>query len=188
MTRSIPCIDNENGSLMVIALLIMVTLAIAGLMGTKDAVMEGRVGRNYAIHKQCENAADAAGKEFIQAIDSIFVNAFSSMDAVGDLDNEAWTPYDDYNTTFDFDAAHLRDGTYAQIKPSNLEGNIPYLTSANAIAVLVDQTTSAMTPGLGGTKLPEYYTYVIYSRAEHAGAGSSEAILMFGYRQEYTPL
>ena len=186
MMRNISYIDNENGSLMVIALLIMVTLAIAGLMVTKDAVMEGHVGRNYAIHKQCESSAEAAGKEMIQAIESIFIDPanVTAADAIADLAVEGWRPYDDYNTTFDFVADSLRDGTYVRILTSDLQGDPAYLTTVNAIAVLVDQTTSAMSPGLGGVKVPEYYTYTVYCRAVHAGAGDSESILMIGYRQE----
>ena len=187
MTRQInQIIDNRNGSIMVMALLIMVSLAIAGLMITDDAVRESRVGRNYAIYKQSVSAAEAAGKEVIQAIDSIFADptVLNGPQAIGILNNVAWQPYDDYNSTFDFDDDLMRDGTYAQIKTSNLEGTIDYLTSANAIAVLVHQTTSVLQVGLGGTKVAEYYTYVIFCRAVHAGAGNSEALLMIGYRQE----
>ena len=179
-------IDNQDGSLMIVALLIMTSLAIAGLMITDDAVRESRVGRNYAIYKQSINAAEAAGKEVIQAIDSIFSDpaVIHGPQAIAILNAEAWQPYDDYNSTFDFDDVSMRDGTYTQIKTSNLEGAIGYLTSNEAIAVLVHQTTSSMTVGLGGTKVPEYYTYVIYCRSVHAGAGNSEAMLMIGYRQE----
>jgi len=186
MTRTFPkFINNQDGSLMVIALLIMVTLALAGLLVTNDAVMEGRVGRNYAIHKQTVSAAEAAGKEFIQAIDTVFENALTAPAAVGVLNGKAWKPEDDYNTTFDFDAESMRDGTYMQIKTSDLEiNNIGYLTSVEAIAVLVDQSSATLNPGLGGTPVPEYYSYVIYCRAVHAGAENSEAILMLGYRQE----
>jgi len=90
-------IDNQNGSIMVIALLIMATLAIAGLMATEDAVIESRVGRNYAIYKQTTSAAESAGKEFIQAIDSIFTDpaVISGSQAVGLLNGETWQPYDD---------------------------------------------------------------------------------------------
>ncbi|MDA3895189.1 MAG: hypothetical protein PF482_03455 [Desulfobacteraceae bacterium] len=175
-------INNQDGSLMVIALLIMVTLALAGLLVTNDAVMESRVGRNYAIYKQTVSAAEAVGKEFIQAIDTIFENALTAPAAVGVLNGKTWQPEDDYNTTFDFDDADW--GTY-NLKTSDLEANnIGYLTSVEAIAVLVDQSSSALTPGLGGTPVPEYYSYIIYCRAVHAGAGNSETILMIGYRQE----
>jgi hypothetical protein len=171
---------------MVIALLIMVTLAIAGLLVTNDAVMEGRVGRNYAIYKQTVSATEAAGKELIQAIDIVFENAATAAEAVGNLDLENWTPYDDYNTTFDFDETEW-EGQYTtdnRIKPINsLNGN-NFLDSVGALAVLVDQTSSVMNPGLGGMLVPEYYTYVIYCRAIHAGAGNSETILMIGYRQK----
>jgi Tfp pilus assembly protein PilX len=189
MTRAFSkIIDNQDGSLMVMALLIMATLAIAGLLSTNDAVMESRVGRNYAIHKQCVSAAEASGKEFVQTIENVFEDSATASEAVGRLDNEDWTPFDDYNTTFDFDESQW-EGTYAgRLKPSNLEGNIniPYIDSANSLAVLVDQTSSTPTYGLGASAVPDFYTYVIYCRSVHAGAGNSEAILMIGYRQKTT--
>lgn len=187
MTREgINPIGNQQGSIMVIALLIMATLAVAGLLVTNDAVTESQVGRNYAIQKQTVSAAEGAAKELIQAIDNLFQDALTSQQAVGDFNDQTWRPYDDYNRDFDFDPESLRDGTYNQVKLSNLEGNIGYLANAGAIAVLVDQTTAIMDPSLGGMKVPEHFVYVIYSRALHEGAGNAEAILMIGYRQEFT--
>jgi hypothetical protein len=158
----------------------MATLAIAGLLVTNDAVMEGRIGRNYAIHTQCVASAEAAAKEIMQAIDSTFGNSFTSMGAIGILDGVSWKPEDDYNTTFDFD---LDDWDTYRTKPGNLN-DLEYLTSVGAMAVLVDQTTSSLTPGLSGTKMREFFEYNVYCRAEHAGAGNSEAVLVIGYRQE----
>ncbi len=178
-------IGKEDGSLSFIALLIMVTLAVAGLMVTNDAFMESKVGRNYAIHKQCVSSAEAAGKEFIQAIDSIFLNSdVSSSQAIADLSKKPWNPYDNYNAVFVFDEDNW--GTYHsnnKTKPTIVESSIGYLESANAIAVLVNQTTSVMNPGLGGAKVPECFSYVFYCRAVHLGAENSEAILMIGYKQ-----
>jgi len=173
-------INNQNGALMVIALLIMATLAVSGLLVTNDAVMESRVARNYAIHKQCVASAEAAAKGIMQGIDSIFEKNFSSIGAIAELDTVFWQPHDDHNTDFDFDLAQWN--TY-NIRPSVLN-DIPYLNNVGAIAVLVDQTTQALTPGLSGTKMREHFEYNIFCRSEHAGAGSSEAVLVIGYRQE----
>ncbi len=172
---------NEDGSISVMALFIMLTLAIAGLMVTNDAVMESQVGRNYGIHKQCMAGAEAAGKEIIQAIDSVFSNS-GSMHPIAALNTQGWRPHDGYNTTFTFDQNQW--GTY-RFKDTNVESNIAYLSQAEAIAVLID-APSVLNPGLGGSNAPQYYTYTIYCRAEHAGAGNSQAILMMGYRQIHT--
>ena len=180
MMCKLPRINNQDGFLMVVALLVMATLAIAGLMVTNDAVMESRVGRNYAIHKQCVISAEAAAKEIMQGIDSIFENVDTSLEALESLDGISWKPYDDYNTTFDFDPDQW--STYS-FKPSVLS-DLAYFTSIGAIAVLEDQTTSALSPGLSGTNMREYFEYNIYCRAEHAGAGNSEVILIIGFRQE----
>ncbi len=181
MTRNFASIDHQKGSMCLIVLLIMATLAIAGLMVTQDAVTESQVGRNYVIHKQVTTAAEAAGKEYIQAIDSVFrVPGTTAPDAIAIINAQDWAPHDDYNANFSF--VRTQWDTY-NIKTSDVEA-AGFLESAEAIAVLVGQTSSAMSPGLAGAKVPVYYTYVIYCRAVHAGAGTSEAILMIGYRQE----
>ena len=180
MTLKLPKIDNQDGSFMIVALLIMTTLAIAGLMVTNDALIESRVSRNYAIHKQCVMSAEAAAKEVMQGIDSIFENEDTSLEAIEFLDGIAWKPYDDYNTSFDFSLGQW--STY-NVKPCVLS-DLTYLTSVGAIAVLEDQTTSGITPGLGTSRMREHFEYDIYCRAEHAGAPNSEAVLVIGYRQE----
>jgi len=62
--------NNQNGSLMFIVLLIMVSLTIAGLMATEDTIMENRVARNYAINKQNLYLAEGAAKQAAQRLDS----------------------------------------------------------------------------------------------------------------------
>lgn len=189
MPCKLPQINNQDGFLMVIALLIMATLAVAGLLVTNDAVMEGRVGRNYAIYIQSVNAAEAAAKEVMQSIDSIFENVDTSLEAIEILDGEAWQPQDGYNTHFEFDPA-ADWATAFPIKDSVLKDgdtaspDLNYMSSVGAFAVLVNQATSVVSPGLSGTRMREYFEYDIYCRTEHAGAGNSETILVIGYRQE----
>lgn len=171
---------------MVIALLIMAALAVAGLLVTNDAVMESRVGRNYAIHKQTVAAAEAAGKETMQAIQSIVIdpNNTSAADVKKALVGQSWRPYDGINTTFDFDVEELRDETgYIRTKPSVLE-SAAYVEEAKAIAVAVDEP-AVISGSLGGMKVPGFFKYDIYSRAVHTGAGNNEVILMIGFQQKY---
>ncbi len=168
MRCKLPEINNQDGSLMVVALLIMATLAIAGLMVTNDAVMESRVTRNYVIHKQCVMAAEASGKEIMQGIDSIFETSVSSLVALETLDNLFWKPYDNYNTTFEFDPDQWDTSYSARIKPSIFkDGNsgspdLDYFTSIGAIVVLEDQTTSALSPGLSSTKMRQLFEYNVF--------------------------
>lgn len=181
MTVHSDCIRNERGSLMFVVLLIMAALTIAGVMVTDDAVTESQVGRNYSIHQQSVNVAEGAAKQMIQALDSVFLDAANGSEAIGDLDGNSWEPHDGTNVSFDFDAANW--SSY-NVKPSDLQTALGHITEAGAIAVLINQNTAAMTPGLGGSKVPEQYDYLIYGRSVHAGAGGSDTILMIGYRQE----
>ena len=52
MTNGFMRINNEAGSLMFVALLIMAALTVAGMMVMDDTSMEDRTARNYAISRQ----------------------------------------------------------------------------------------------------------------------------------------
>lgn len=59
---------NPNGSVIVIALLMLVLLTIAGISGIKMAVTESYIVRNTAIHKQNLQLAEIAAREGLQRI------------------------------------------------------------------------------------------------------------------------
>ncbi len=58
----------QNGSVIVIALLILVLLTIAGIAGIRMAVTESYIVRNTAIHKQNLQLAEIAAREGLQRI------------------------------------------------------------------------------------------------------------------------
>src|SRR6056297_3283853 len=69
MTNGFLRINNEAGSLMFIALLIMASLTVAGMMVIDDTIMENRIARNYAISRQNMYLAEAGTKEAAQRLD-----------------------------------------------------------------------------------------------------------------------
>lgn len=183
MKFKLSLLNNQDGFLIPTTLLLMVTLTIIGLLVTKDSTIESFVGRNYVIHKQTESVAEHAAKDTIAHINQIFIDpAYPTATEVkiklggGLLD---WTLYDGYNTAFDYE---LPDDWSSLDSRDSISGeNLSYITSAETIAVLVDQSTSTITPGVTGGNVPDYFIYDIYSRAEHAAAGNSEVILLIGY-------
>lgn len=69
MTNGFMRINNEAGSLMFVALLIMAALTVAGMMVMDDTIMENRIARNYAISRQNMYLAEAGTKEAAQSLD-----------------------------------------------------------------------------------------------------------------------
>ncbi|MDY6904005.1 MAG: hypothetical protein SWH61_04895 [Thermodesulfobacteriota bacterium] len=175
--KNILCpIDNQHGTVMLFALLIMATLAIAGLMSVEDSVVETQVARNYAINKQCIKAAEAAALELGQHIDSI-----ASIDTINNL---AWCFDAHSDNTWEFDTEDWETSYGSIARDGNIASNVNYIKSTQAIAVLKDAPDLISGAGLGsGQQQQMLYTYDIYGRAVHAGPGNTEVIIKIGYRR-----
>ncbi len=185
-----PEVNNESGSLMVFALLIAAILTIMGAMLVQDALMESRVARNQAIYQQCLNAAEASALEAAQHMDEVADSAAAS--GIGAINGLAWSGppnYDADSGGFVFSADDWQAATvdYANVRDSSLEANVNYLAPVNngaseALAVYEGSDVLPAGWGLGGG-VQTRYTWTIYGRAVHTGAGSSEVIVMLGYRR-----
>jgi len=63
MTDDRPALTNQNGSVIVIALLVLVILTLGGITATQRTITESFTVRNTAIHKQNIYIAEAAAME-----------------------------------------------------------------------------------------------------------------------------
>lgn len=87
MTKGFMRINNETGSLMFVALLIMAALTVAGMMVMDDTIMENRIARNYAISRQNMYLAEAGTKEAAQSLDLMSgIDDFEDLMGEGDTD------------------------------------------------------------------------------------------------------
>jgi len=178
MKKALPIKDNEKGSIMVMALLIMATLAIAGALVSKDALIESQAARNYAFRQQTLYAAQSAALELI------------AQENLANYNNIVAQPWgyipEDQGGSFpkieDFNASDW--GTTYPARQSSLKNantDFDYISSASAIAVYTGTVNSAaMNLGLGGTG--QIYSYTIYGRAVHGGVGNNSVIIVIGYR------
>lgn len=190
MNRYLPNLNNERGALMVIALLIVTTLTIAGIMVANEATLEGRAARNFSIRKQCMYAATAAALDLIQQMDG-------STSAVS-LTDEPWVylDYDSYEGTefnlsqvfSDWDTYSDAGGTW---KSTVLAGAatpdgqvLDYMSQPEALAV---QNEKKLESGKSNNFGDLYYIpFTIYGRAKygHGGSNRYQVIVMIGYRTE----
>jgi Tfp pilus assembly protein PilX len=96
-------IDNQNGSVLVLTLMIMVIMAIIGIASTNTVVTENLIIRNIGIHKENVHIVEAALMEGLQT----FIQMDVSNPALFDPDasntdwinnrNTAWTTGAWYN-------------------------------------------------------------------------------------------
>jgi Tfp pilus assembly protein PilX len=90
-------IANQNGSVLVLTLMIMVIMAIIGISSTDTVVTENFIMRNVGIHRENVNLVESVLMEGLQAFmqldDSNAANfdpATSNIDWINDR-NDAWT-------------------------------------------------------------------------------------------------
>ncbi|MEW6076335.1 MAG: pilus assembly PilX N-terminal domain-containing protein [Thermodesulfobacteriota bacterium] len=62
-------IGNQKGSVIAIALMVMMTLLIVGLMSINDTIVESAIARNHTIHRQNFYLAEAAVRQAAQLIE-----------------------------------------------------------------------------------------------------------------------
>lgn len=70
MTPVVSNICNEKGSIMVLVLMVMSTIMVIGMIATHEAVVEGRIVRNYRVAQENFYRAEGAAKEIIQQMDN----------------------------------------------------------------------------------------------------------------------
>jgi len=62
-------INNQQGSVMALALMVMVTLTIVGLTAVNDTVVESSIARNHAIYRMSLYRAEAAVRQAVQIME-----------------------------------------------------------------------------------------------------------------------
>lgn len=97
-------INNQNGSVLVLTLMIMVIMAVIGIASTDTVVTENFIMRNVGIHKENINIVEAALMEglqtFMQIPDSNPANFDPNASNTDWINNrtDAWTTANWYNT------------------------------------------------------------------------------------------
>jgi Tfp pilus assembly protein PilX len=123
-------IANQNGSVLVLTLMIMVIMAIIGISSTDTVVTENFIMRNVGIHRENVNLVESVLMEGLQAFmqldDSNAANfdpATSNIDWINDR-NDAWTTgtwYDRNDVSTQLVAGNS-DNTNANLETLNNRG------------------------------------------------------------------
>jgi len=152
---------NENGSVMLIALLIMALLTIIGVSAINDTTTELQIARNDAIYKINFFQADGSVRQAVQILEDTAnpgTNLIPSSSSITWLQDTNYDP--DQTWVFGTNAAN-----------SDFAGNIAgYLAEFRGIAGGSGKDMTAST---------NLYEYRVYGRSSYNGG---DCMIMSGYR------
>lgn len=174
MTCAIQELQNQKGSVMALVLMIMVTILIVGIVATHDAVIEGRIARNYMIRKINFYRAEGAVREVQQILDEEpdaddLIPADGTVAAPG-----TWLAHGDF---FDAETNAVLDDfpTYGsdsvQISAADAH-SMQYLAVFDGIAQESE---------LGLEEETHLFNYILYGRG--ATTDNRQCIIRTGYRK-----
>ncbi len=177
-------INNRRGSVMALALMIMVTLTIVGLMAMQDTIIENTVARNHALYRTTLYAAEATVREAAQVMEDLSENDPQKLLDPSEFDwlhqkKPAFNLGDiDFTNQVDFrgDDGSVEHGPFAASNLSTVD-DAGYLVQFEGIA-----------PGasLDMTDPTNLYFYCIFGRAVGPMKNdASQAIIKVGYRMRY---
>lgn len=167
MKRMISNLNNEEGSAIVIALIILVLLTMIGIVATDNTVIELQIVRNEAIYKQNFYRAEAAVVELGQIME----------------DNDLLASYDwltDKSTALDMEDV----GNWTVGVNSQLSANMDSAAGPNndvAQAAVSNGVAGGGSLDMTGTNLYDYSVYGLFDST----VGQGRSLIMMGYRKRF---
>ena len=155
---------NENGSVMLIALLIMALLTIIGVSAINDTTTELQIARNDAIYKINFFQADGSVRQGVQMLEE---TADPETDLIPSSSSITWLQ----DTNYDPDQAWVYGTNAANSDFTGVRGNSAgYLAEFRGIAGGSGKDMTASTT---------LYEYRVYGRSSY---NNGDSMVMTGYR------
>ena len=171
MKKMISNLNNEEGSAIVIALIILVLLTLLGTVSTKDTVVELQIVRNEAIYRQNFYKAEAAIVELGQIMEDNDISTPASYDWLTDIGtasdmevigNWNWTP-----------------GGNSQLSNNMNDG--PDLNNNTAQAAIRNGIAGGGSMDMTATNLFDFSVYGLFKST----TGQGRSLIMMGYRKRF---
>ena len=184
MQRMISKLNNEEGSAIVIALIILVLLTMIGITATDNTVIELQIVRNEAIYTQNFYRAEAAVIEAGEILEDTTNTAdlFPSTTTYTWLESNASANADMTDINNWKDGADPPNWPFANTASSNnmdnaadLRNNTRYAAISNGIA---GGSSLSMT---GGSNLYSYSIYGLFDSTSSQG----RSLIMMGYNKRF---
>ena len=173
MKKIISTLNNEEGSAIVIALIILVLLTLLGTVSTNDTVIELQIVRNEAIYRQNFYKAEAAVFELGQIMEEPTTNLATpaSFDWLTDKSTAA-----DMEVVGNWD---LTAGTGNAQLSNNIDAGD--LTNYTAQAAISNGVAGGASLDMTGTNLYDYLVYGLFNST----VGQGRSMIMMGYRKRF---
>ncbi len=180
MKNMISPIKNQQGSVMALALMVMVTLTIAGLTAINDTVVESSIARNHAIYRQSLYLAEAAVRQAVQIMDDYTADFNVTNDLLIDDSDDTWVRH---YINYDFHDVDVGDFRGDHGAPDY--GDF-HTCGVNNAGFLVRYEGIAAGSSLDMTDPTSLYQFSLYGRGVGAMRNdNTESIVKCGYRMRF---
>jgi len=176
--KEISKLNNEDGSVLVLALVMLVLLTLIGISATTTSMIENKISGNERVYKQNLYAAEAASMHCAQDMEEIpdpktappsYLHPKDAIipatydTTIRDIDNDGSGPDVDWWTT----------GTNSA---GSIDGNTRFLASSQGLAGGAQGTSLDMT-------VSNVHAYSVYGRCKPSNSGPT--IIEIGYRKAF---
>ena len=193
MQRIISNLNNEQGSAIVMAMMVLAMLTIIGIVSTSDTVFELEIVRNEAIYRRNFYRAESAIVEAAQMLetatpaDSLPISTtfnwlHNAVDAPLDMaDMASWKDDADPPNWSDLLAWPTQP---AGVPPSSAANNMNPANTRNNTRYAVILNSKAAGSSLGMTNGAALYSYSIYGLFDST-AGQGRSLIRMGYNKMF---
>ena len=176
MQKMISNLNNEEGSAIIIAILVLVLLTIIGMSATQNTVIELAIVRNDLVHKDQLYRADGAVMQASQWIedqpDTVLQDiSTDNTDAISNVD-------------LDLTALNLNDNANDWNKWAQADVDPDQGGTVITGFKIVDQTGAVM---LNQSQTHTYAIYGLYDRTTGTERSRGQVLLSAGYRKLVNP-
>ena len=175
--------EDRQGSVMALALMVMATLTIVGLMAINDTVMENTIVRNHIQYRRTLYLAEAAVSQANQIIKDFAYDPKPGTHALlTDGANFPWL-YDkdpDFNFGDDTDFGDFHAGNFGSFSPSLWSGG-----GRDACGFLVKYDGVDKLDNQDATLLTHLHQFKVYGRSVGEMRDGAETIIEVGFRERF---
>jgi len=158
-------LKNQNGSVLALVLMVMVTILIIGITAIHDTAIEGKISRNSTIRSISFYRAEAAAREAIQLLENSDTPLTDLIPGSGSA--FAWIQDVGFDVQADAGASAINSG---------LVPNAQYLVVYDGFAEEGE---------LGMEEDTHLYEYIIYGRGFYDVRDQSDCMLQVAYRRRF---
>ena len=174
MLKSVKIIQNQEGSIMLIALLMMALLTIIGISALDISEVEQKIASNDRVVKKNFYLAEASALEATKMLDGL---------STDEIAPDAATPPSWLNLDSDFDATNLSNWVTGDADPDNDTAAVADIDSRTRYTVVYEGIAAGASLDMSASQVHQYGVFGLYNEA--SGANKGQAMIEVGYRRRF---